>query len=152
MAYIEHEFNGVTRRLSFTAEALFRIYDKFGYSSDLLELTKINANTAEGWDNLCWIYALLAAQGELQRRAMHEDPLPMLKYEELKRMAMPPDALRMRQAVCEAMDQGFKRTAAPTDQEEVDLVLAELEENEKKKAAGGVTGFFSSLLQAFCSE
>jgi hypothetical protein len=145
MAYIEHEFNGVTRRLSFTAEALYRIYDKYGYSGDLMKLLKLNEMTTEAWDNLCWIYSLLAAQGELQRRAMHEDPQPMLKFEEIKRLAMPTDIISIKTAVVEAIQQGFATTAKHDDDEEVDLVLQDMDEAEKKTAAGGVIDWLTSL-------
>lgn len=68
MKHIDFEFNGKTYALSFTAEALFTIYDKFGYTSDILGTTHVLEPTLEGWKNCCWLAALMASQGELQRR------------------------------------------------------------------------------------
>ena len=75
MKHIDFEFNGATYALSFTAEALFTVYDKFGYSSDILGATKALEPSVEGWKNCCWLAALMASQGELQRRHRGEDPL-----------------------------------------------------------------------------
>jgi hypothetical protein len=60
---------------------------------------------------------------------------------------MAADSLRLRQAVREALEQGFQRDIpAPDEDEEVDLVLRDREEAEKKalEAAGFA---FSTLLQ-----
>ena len=72
MKHIDFEFNGTTYALSFTAEALFTVYDKFGFTSNIYETTKILEPTLEGWKNCCWLAALMASQGELQRR--HREP------------------------------------------------------------------------------
>lgn len=152
MKHIDFEFNGTTYALSFTAEALFTVYDKFGYSSDILGSTKIMEPTLEGWKNLCWLAALLASQGELQRRHRGEDPQRMITMEELRTGFMAADCLRLRQAVRDALEQGFHRDVPPPDEEEeVNLVLLEREEAEKKSKAAAVYALNTWLRQLFGS-
>ena len=147
MKHIDFEFNGTTYALSFTAEALFTIYDKFGYTADIVGTTKITESTLEGWKNLCWVAALLASQGELQRRNWGEDPQPMITMEQLRTGFMAVDSLLLRQAVLDALTQGFHRDVPPHDEEqEVNLVLLEREEAEKKAKAAVASGL-RSLLQ-----
>lgn len=147
MKHTDFEFNGTTYALSFTAEALFTVYDKFGYTSDILEATHVLEPTAEGWKNCCWLAALMASQGELQRRNRGEDPKRMITMEELRTGFMAADSVRLRQAVRAALEQGFQRDVPPPDEEqEVNLVLLEREEAEKK-AKGAVVHAFSTLLQ-----
>lgn len=142
MKHIDFEFNGTTYALSFTAEALFSVYDKFGYSSDILGATKIMEPTLEGWKNLCWLAALLASQGELQRRNWGQDPTPMVTMEQLRTGLMAADSLRLRQAVRDALEQGFQRDVPSHDADrEVNLVLLEREEREKKAKAAAVSVF-----------
>ena len=154
MKYIDFEFNGTTYALSFTAEALFTLYDKFGYSSDILGATQIMEPSQEGWKNLCWLAALLAAQGELQRRNRGLDPQPMVTMEQLRTGFMAADSLLLRDAVVAALNQGFQRDVpSPDADEEVNLVLLEREEAEKKAKAAAVFGLSSLLrrLSAFIS-
>jgi hypothetical protein len=146
MKHIDFEFNGTTYALSFTAEALFSVYDKFGYTSDILDTTKILEPTQEGWRNLCWLAALMASQGELQRRYRGEDPRPMVTVEQLRTGFMAADSLRLRQAVRDALEQGFHRDVpGPDEDQEVDLVLLEREEAEKKAKAAAVSALSSWL-------
>ena len=130
-----YEFNGHTYNLSFTAEALFRFQEKYGESTDLLGETHAMDNTLEGWKGCCWLAALLASQGELQRRYLGQTPEPMLSAEELRRTATPRDMLRLRQAIQAALLQGFARDVAEDPDEEVDVVLAERTKLEKKTRA-----------------
>lgn len=154
MKHIDFEFNGTTYALSFTAEALFTVYDKFGYTSDILGTMKVKEPTGEGWKNLCWFAALMAAQGELQRRNRGEDPKPMLTMEELRTGLMAVDSLRLRKAVFDAFDQGFHRDVpSPNEDQEVNLVLLEREEAEKKAkaAAASVLHTWLQRLSAYIS-
>ena len=154
MKHIDFEFNGNTYALSFTAEALFTIYDKFGYTADILGTTQILEPTVEGWKNLCWIAALMASQGELQRRNWGEDPRPMITMEQLRTGFMAADSNRLRQAVRDALEQGFQRDVPPHDDEqEVNLVLLEREEAEKKAkaAAASVLRTWLQRLSAYTS-
>lgn len=146
MKHIDFEFNGATYALSFTAEALFTVYDKFGYSSDILGATKALEPSVEGWKNCCWLAALMASQGELQRRYLGHEPRKMITVEDLRLSVMPADANRLRQAVRDAMEQGFQRDIPDQDPvEEVNLVLLEREEAEKKSAAAAIYAFITSL-------
>lgn len=147
MKHIDFEFNGTTYALSFTAEALFTVYDKFGFTSDIFKTTKVLEPTLEGWKNCCWLAALMASQGELQRRHRGEDAQRMVTMEELRTGFMAADSLRLRQAVRDALEQGFQRDVPPPDEEqEVNLVLLEREEAEKKAKAAAASGL-RSLLQ-----
>ena len=142
MKHIDFEFNGTTYALSFTAEALFTVYDKFGYSSDIFDATKAMEPTAEGWKNCCWLAALMASQGELQRRHRGEEARPMLTMEELRTGFMAAESVRLRQAVRDALVQGFQRDVPSHDEDqEVNLVLLEREEAEKKAQAAVVSVF-----------
>lgn len=145
MKHIDCEYHGVTYQLSCTAQALFAIYEKFGYTTDIITTTKISENTVEGWKNACWLFALFAMQGELQRRLMGEDNRPMIRMEDLLKGAMPTDVATIRKAVADALAQGFRRDVPDPEQEEVDLVLMELEEQQKKKKAQAVSGLLTWL-------
>ena len=147
MKHIDFEFNGTTYALSFTAEALFTVYDKFGCSSDIFDSTKVLEPTAEGWKNCCWMAALMASQGELQRRSRGETAQPMVTMEQLRTGFMAAESVRLRQAVKDAIVQGFERDVPdPDEDEEVNLVLLEREEAEKK-AKGAAAHALSIWLQ-----
>lgn len=152
MKHIEFPFNGNTYALSFTAEALFTVYDKFGYTSDILGTTKVLEPTAEGWKNCCWLAALMASQGELQRRHRGEDPQPMLTMEQLRTGFMASESIRLRQAVRDALEQGFERDIPdPDEDQEVNVVLMEREEAEKKTKAEAAAALSSWLRRLFGS-
>jgi hypothetical protein len=152
MKHINFEFNGHTYALSFTAEALFAVYDKFGYTADILGTTKILEPTQEGWRNLCWLAALMASQGELQRRSRGDDPHQMVTVEQLRTGFMAADSLRLRQAVRDALAQGFERDVpSPDADQEVNLVLLEREEAEKKAKAAVASVCSSWLRRLFAS-
>ena len=84
MRSVPFEFDGVTYHLSFTAEAMFTVFEKYGEDYDVIASTHCGENTVEGWKAACWLGALLAAQGELQRRYMGEEAVPMLTAERLR--------------------------------------------------------------------
>ena len=151
MKHIDFAFNGKLYALSFTAEALFTIYDKFG-TGDILESTHCLEPTAEGWKNCCWLAALMAAQGELQRRRQGYDPEPMLGMEDLRVGFMAAESTDLRIAVRAALEQGFARDIPdPDEEDEVNEVLMEREAAEKKAAAAQVTGLLSWLQRQFVS-
>ena len=136
MKHIDFEFNGRTYALSYTAEALFLTFDKFGVCDDVIEATHCLEPTAEGWRNCCWLAALMASQGELQRRALGYDKQPMLTAEELRVGVMAVDNARLRMAVRRALEQAFHRDVPDPDTEkEVNLVLRQREEAQKKTEA-----------------
>lgn len=147
MRQIEYKFNDNTYYLAFTAEALFTVYDKFGYTSDILTTTGCLESTAEGWKNCCYLAALMASQGELQRRRMGYRPADMLDMETLRTGLRPAQVPELRLAVRQALEEGFRREVTPDEPEEVNLVLAAREEDEKKKRAQALRGFTTLLRQ-----
>lgn len=153
MKHIDFEFNGCAYALSFTADALFTVYDKFGVTSNILETTHVLEPTSEGWQNCCWLAALMASQGELQRRHRGETPQRMVTMEELRTGFMAAESVDLRQAVRDALEQGFHRDVPPDEEEEVNLVLQSREEAEKKTktVAEAVRCFWQRLLSGSTS-
>lgn len=133
MKRIEFEFNGRYYFLAMTAEALFTVYDQFGYTTDILATTGCLEPTVEGYKNLCWMAALLASQGELQRRRMGYSAQEMLSADDLRTNLPPTKVAELQDAVVEAMQEGFRRETEPEEEQEINLVLRERDEAEKKK-------------------
>lgn len=157
MKHIDFEFNGRTYALSFTAEALFLAYEHFGitYLDDFLEGSHVLDATPEGWKSCCWLAALMASQGELQRRNRGYDPQPMVTMEELRTGFMACEASDLRLAVRQALEQGFHRDLPdPEPEEEVNLVIREreLEEKKKKETVLSALASFQQLLDSFISS
>ena len=134
MKHIDFDFSNRTYALSFTAEALFSVYEKYGVVDSILEGTGAFEPTEEGWVSCCWLLALMASQGELQRRHMGETPRPMLTLEDIRTGTMAGDVPRIRQAVRDCLEQGFRHepTDAEQKEQEVNLVLQQREEQTKK--------------------
>ena len=135
MKHIDFDFNGRTYALSFTAEALFTVYDRYGVTDSILDTTKAMEPTVEGWKACCWLAALMAEQGELQRRHMGQTPQKMVTLEELRTGFMAADSIRLREAVRAALEQGFRREVPDDEEAEVNLVLREREAAQKKTKA-----------------
>ena len=134
MKHIDFDFNGRPLALSFTAEALFAVYDKFGIVDDIIDATHCLEPTSEGWKNCCWMAALMAMQGELQRRYRGEEPRPMITMEELRTGFMAAECLSLQRAVRAALEQGFARGVSDEadEEREVNLVLQAREQAQKK--------------------
>ncbi|MBQ3276260.1 MAG: hypothetical protein IJH47_04280 [Oscillospiraceae bacterium] len=131
MKHIDFEFDGQTLALSFTMEAMLLCLERFG-DEDFLEAAM--APTPEGWRECCWLAALMASQGELQRRNRGEDPRPMVTMEQLRTGLMAAEGNLLRSAVREAFRQGMTRAIpGEEEQKEINLVLQAREEEEKKK-------------------
>ena len=134
MKHIDFNFNGRTYALSFTADALFKCYDRFGVVDDLLAASHAMEPTVEGWGNCCWLAALMAAEGEYQRRHLGEDPQPFLKAEDLRTGFMAADSIMLRRAVRAALIQGFEREMKDEDEpEEINEILKMREDEALKK-------------------
>ena len=70
----------------------------------------------------------------------------MVTMEHFRTCSMPMDALRLRQAVRDALEQGFQRDVpSPDADQEVNLVLLEREETEKKAKAAAASAFCTWL-------
>lgn len=137
MKRIEFEFNGRYYFLAMTAEALFTVYDQFGYTTDILATTGCLEPTVDGYKNLCWMAALLASQGELQRRRMGYSAQEMLSADDLRTNLPPTKVAELQDAVVEAMQEGFRRETEPEEEQEINLVLRERDEAEKKSRIYG---------------
>lgn len=133
MKHVDFEYNGRTLALSFTADALFRAYDRFGVCDDIIEQSRCFEPSAEGWQNCCWLAALMAEQGELQRRHMGRGPVPIPTAEELGANIRAADSIKLMRAVRRALELGFS-SDVPADEGsgEVNEVLLEREKAEKK--------------------
>lgn len=144
MRHIDWTYRGDAYPMAFTADALFRIYDRCG-EGNLVEIAHLADNTEEGFHNLCWIAAMLIMEAELQRRYMGEDPHPMLSAEELQLSLTPAEIPPLREAILAAVRQGFE-TAATPEEEEINLVLQERAQAKKAKTpASPVSDFFRRL-------
>lgn len=132
MKALDFEFNGKTYALSFTAEALFKTYEKFGVCESILDATQAFEPTEQGWVNCCWLLALMASQGELQRRHLGYDAQEMLSLEDLRTGCLAGDVPRVRKAVRDCLEMSFTREEIPDAQQEVNLVLQAREEAAKK--------------------
>lgn len=146
MRTVDYNFGGKTLHLSFTADALFQCYDKFGFADDFIAAADICEPTAVGWKNLCWLTALMAAQGELQRRHMGYEAEPMTTMEELRTGVLAGDGAELRQAVLQAVALGLRRSNLDDSSEgEVNLILKAREDEAKK--GGGLANSVQSILR-----
>lgn len=137
MKTVEFELNGRTHHLILNGAALFDAYDKFGDKGDLLD--RVAGTGRESFDNTVWMLVKMAQQGEAARRWQGEEPAPMLTAEEAMRTMSPLDVVRARAAIRAAYAIGFEREA-PSEEEEIDLGLLELQ----KKTAPGSPGHSGS--------
>lgn len=151
MKHIDFNFNGRTYALSFTADALFKCYDRFGVEDDLLAASHAMEPTVEGWANCCWLAALMAAEGEYQRRHLGEDPQPFLKAEDLRTGFMAADSIMLRRAVRAALIQGFEREIKDEDEpEEINEILKMREDEDLKK--NPLLSFAENIWQSLLSS
>lgn len=127
---IEFEYNGKPYEAYCPAAAIFDIYDRCGEVGDIAELTGFDKQTREGWDECCRLLAELCRWGELRRRHLGEDPRDMLTAAELQ-LAPPVDVPALRLVVIRAISAGFRREI-PDEERERDLVLEELDREQKK--------------------
>lgn len=150
MKHTEFAFNGQTLALSFTMEAMLLCLERYG-DEDFLDT--VLAPTPEGWRECCWLAALMASQGELQRRNRGEDPRPMVTMEQLRTGLMAAEGNLLRAAVRSAFAQGMTRQIpAEEEKKEINLVLQAREEEEKKTALEECArDFLRSLQSAFTS-
>lgn len=151
MKHIDFKFDGREYALSFTADALFKCYDRFGVCDDLLEASHAMEPTVEGWANCCWLAALMAAEGEYQRRYLGGDPQPFLRAEALRTGFMAADSITLRRAVRAALIQGFEHEISPEDEsEEINEILKMREAEEQKK--NPLLAYAESIWQSLLSS
>lgn len=134
MRAVRIELAGRERYLCFTVEAMFRIEEEFGGTRNLIEV--IADNSREGLSALCAAAAILAEQGELARRQMGYESEPMMDAAAVSASIIhPADLARLRVAVTNAITLGYGREVEP-ENDEVDLGLAELDEQKKQSRPG----------------
>lgn len=121
---------GRERHLAYTVEAMFQLEELFGEVPALIDA--VSANDREGFQAACRATAVLAEQGELARRHMGYEPFPLLSPEDVAATTTPSDLPGLRSAIVSAISLGFGREIDPED-DEVDLGLAELNEQKKTK-------------------
>lgn len=128
MKAVKVSLAGRERYLAFTVEAMFQIEEQFGGSGELLEALKDGGR--EGFSAACRAAAILAEQGELVRRSLGYDPQPMTDADTIAAGMAPSEIARLKLDIMAAVSLGYGREVEP-DQDEIDLGLAEL--NEQKK-------------------
>lgn len=126
---IEIEFRGEKYSLYFNGEALFNAYAKFGSDQNLFD--RIGSMDKEGFHATLWMLCELSAQGELYRRMMGYDRKKYLDYARTLVQVQPHELPALRQAVMDAMKEGFVQKHP--DRKGYDPWLAELEAQKKKK-------------------
>lgn len=133
MKLVEFELNKQKYYLMLSGAALFEAYNRFGDTGDLLE--RVIGTSIESFENTVWMLVNLAKHGEVYRRHMGEDPLPMLSVETARRTMGPKDVVRARSAIRQALAIGFEREEL-SEEQEIDLGLLELQ----KKTGLGLRG------------
>ena len=157
MKAVRRMLAGRERHLAYTVEAMFQLGGLFGEVPALIDA--VSANDREGFLAACRAAAVLAEQGELARRHMGYEPLPLLSPEDVAATATPSDLPGLRSAIVSAISLGFGREIDPED-DEVDLGLAELNEQKKNEVTrahylriGALCGFSrKETLLAFPGE
>lgn len=114
------------------AAAVFEIYERYEVHKSILEDTGCTERTRKGWETACELLAILCRWGELWRRQLGEEPRDILTAAEL-RLASVTEYAALRRVLAQALVLGFKREVEDDDaSDEVDLVLQELDEKQKK--------------------
>ena len=130
MKAVKISLAGRTRYLAFTVEAMFQIQETFGGPGELIEA--VRDNTREGFSAACKAAAILAEQGELVRRGLGYDPEPMTDADTIAATMAPSEIAVLKLAIPAALSLGYGREIEP-DSDEVDLGLAELNEQKKTR-------------------
>lgn len=124
MKTTEYRFHGKTYHLCLNGAALFDIYDRYGTKGFVTDVIK--GNGKKSFQATCWFLQKLAEQGELVRRyqGYEHGKFPTAEY--FAAMLRPLDVPAAKQAIAEAVAQGFARECSD-DSGPVDEGLAELE-------------------------
>ena len=137
MRAVRIELAGRERYLCFTVEAMFQLEEELCGTRELMEV--IAANTREGFSAVCRTAAILAEQGELARRQMGYELEPMMDAAAVSASIIhPADLAKLRTAVVNAITLGYGREVEP-ENDEVDLGLADLDEQKKTEPPGPTT-------------
>ena len=112
---------GRERYLMLTVDAMGRLEEEFGGVRQLIDALEDRGR--QGSAAACKAAAILAEGGELARRALGYDPVPLAPMK-------PKEAMGLRMVIPQVISLGFGRDVEPED-DEIDLGLAEL--NAQKK-------------------
>jgi hypothetical protein len=109
--------------LVYTADAYFEIKEQYGTEP----FDRLRADDRSGWDCAVGCLLILAREGELCRRYMGYEPLPMLDEETIRRTVLPDGVVNVKNAVAEAIFAGMRIANAKKDNQPVDIGLLEFE-------------------------
>ena len=109
--------------LVYTADAYFEIKEQYGTEP----FDRLRADDRSGWDCAVGCLLILAREGELCRRYMGYEPLPMLDEETIRRTVLPDGVVNVKNAVAEAIFAGMRIANAKQDNQPVDIGLLEFE-------------------------
>lgn len=129
MKIYEFVHEGCTYHLCMNAAAIFDIYERFGYDRSVLD--PIQEENKEAFDNLCWMLAKLAEQGELVRRWQGHDPEKLPSYLMFRAVLAPTDIADAKMAVMRTYQLAFERELPDEKKKRVDLGLEELQKKTK---------------------
>lgn len=130
MRTVEYRLGGHTFTLLLNAAALTEIYERFGPDVELGQL--LGRTDKEGFQTLSWLLSVLSMQGELLRRWSGQDRRPIMPEGFFRVHLSPGDMIDGWQAVGRAYALAFRRdTAEDEEDEEIDLVLAEIQKKTK---------------------
>ena len=109
--------------LVYTADAYFEIKEQYGTEP----FDRLRADDRSGWDCAVGCLLILAREGELCRRYMGYEPLPMLDEETIRRTVLPDGVVNVKNAVAETIFAGMRIANAKKDNQPVDIGLLEFE-------------------------
>lgn len=130
---ISVNFNGKTYYLNYSMAVMFDVTEKYGDVQALL--SSIQKGGKEEFDNVRWLFARLAEDGELCRREAGYDKQEFIKPEEITLRMKPYEYAEIVQGIIDAVTYGFYREVENVNEDsEIDIGLAEL--NQKKTKTG----------------
>lgn len=126
---------GRERYLMLTVDAMGRLEEEFGGVSQLIDALEDRGR--QGSAAACKAAAILAEGGELARRALGYDPVPLADEAAIMATMQPKEAMGLRMVIPQVISLGFGRDVEPED-DEIDLGLAELNAQKKHRDPGSL--------------
>jgi len=136
---VEFEYEGESFWAYCPAAATYDIYEHFGASGSIEEISGYLERTRDGWDACCWILAEFCRWGEIMRRQQGFERRPLMTVGRLQ-LADAWTSERLRETVTETIRAGFERFVSSPEPDEVNLVLLELDKERKKAPPRGIFG------------
>ena len=124
--------NGIERHLNYSIEVMFEMAEKYGSISAALDI--ISGEDSKAFETVRWFFVKMANDGELCRREVGYDPAPLLKESDVSLRMSPIDFALLKEAVVNAIENGYRRETDDGESQEIDLGLEEL---RAKKARAG---------------